>query len=51
MLAARALEGQGVLDDVHLLRPPAVPVPDQQAETLPLVDLDRGDQKTPERVL
>jgi len=51
MLAPCALEGKGVLDDVHLVRAAAVPIADQEAEALPLVDLHRGDQQAPEGVL
>ena len=49
--AARRLVGQGVLHDVHLVRPFAVPVADEQAEALALVDLDGGDEEAPEGVL
>jgi hypothetical protein len=51
VLAARTLEGNGVLDHKHLLARLPIQVADEQAEALLLVDLNRRDQKSPEGVL
>lgn len=51
VLPPRALEGDRVLDDVHLIRALAIAVPDEEAEAFALVDLHGGDEEAPEGVL